>query len=110
MSRPAPVILDELDRRGLVCRLDHDHADALRTTGLVQLRGLGGGRFRLLPAGRVGAVRIGDLDVEVRPKMPINRLLFMLGYANHPGFTPEDVAGATEPDLWPALAESLARQ
>jgi 5-methylcytosine-specific restriction enzyme subunit McrC len=110
MSAAKPVVLDELGRRGQVCRLDHDHADALRTTGLVQLRRLGGGRFRLLSAGRVGAVRIGDLDVEVRPKMPINRLLFMLGYANHPGFTPEDVGGATEPDLWPALAESLARR
>ena len=94
---------------GVVLWLDDDHAAALATTKLVEVRPEGGGCWRLLPAGRVGAVRIGDLEVRVQPKTGIARLLFLLGYAADPGFRPEDVAGVREPDLWPALAESLAR-
>ena len=75
----------------------------------MEVRPEGGGQWRLLPAGRVGVVRIGDLEVRVQPKIGIARLLFLLGYAADPGFRPEDVAGVPEPDLWPALAESLAR-
>ena len=69
------------------------------------------GQWRLLPRGYVGAVRIDDLQVQVTPKeeVGLDRLLFLLGYAHDPGFRPEDVAGIEEPDLWPALAESLAR-
>jgi 5-methylcytosine-specific restriction enzyme subunit McrC len=105
-----PVVLDELDRIGAVRTLDDARVLALESTGLVTLRPEGAGRWRMLPAGRVGAVRIGDLDILVQPKVTIDRLLFLLGYAKDPGFRPLDVAGAAEPDLWRALAESLARQ
>ena len=110
MTEPEPVVLAELDRVGAVRRLDYDHATALAATKLVEVRPEGGEHWRLLPAGRVGVVRIGDLEVRVQPKTGIARLLFLLGYAADPGFRPEDVAGVPEPDLWPALAESLARQ
>jgi 5-methylcytosine-specific restriction enzyme subunit McrC len=110
VTEPEPVVLAELDRVGVVRRLDDDHAAALAATKLVEVRPEGGGHWRLLPAGRVGAVRVGDLEVRVQPKTGIARLLFLLGYAADAGFRPEDVAGVPEPDLWPALAESLARQ
>lgn len=106
-----PVVLDELDRDGVVVELDRASADSLASTGLVEVRPDPDGGWRLLPAGRVGAVRIGDLQVQVTPKekVGLTRLLFLLGYAADPGFRPEDVAGAEDADLWPALAESLAR-
>nr|WP_277606044.1 hypothetical protein [Glycomyces sp. L485] len=63
----------------------------------------------MLPTGKVGAVRIGDLDVQVRPKISIARLLFLIGYAKKPGFLFDDASGVPEADLWPALAESLIR-
>ena len=110
MTEQEPVALAELDRMGAVLSLDDDHAAALATTKLVEVRPEGGGHWRLLQAGRVGAVQVGDLDARVQPKTGIARLLFLLGYAADPGFRPEDVAGVPEPDLWPALAESLARQ
>lgn len=104
-----PVVLGELDKDGAVRQLDNDQVSALTATRLVELRPHSGNLWRLLPNGRVGAVRIGDLDVQVRPKVGISRLLFLLGYAADPGFRPEDVPGAAELDLWPAIAESLAR-
>jgi len=110
MTQPEPVLLGELDRTGTIRRLDDDHAVALAATKLVEVGPEGGGKWRLLPAGQVGAVSIGDLHVQVQPKTGISSLLFLLGYAKDPGFRPEDVSGVPDTDLWPALAESLVRQ
>lgn len=109
MSRP--IILDELDREGRVENLSSVVAEALSQTRLVEVRPERHGRWRILPNGRVGAVRIDGLQVQVTPKnrVGLTKLLFLLGFARDPGFRPEDVAGVEEPDLWAALAESLAR-
>lgn len=48
--------------------------------------------------------------VQVTPKIAGARVLFLLGYASSPGLRPEDVPSVEEPDLVPALAESVARQ
>ncbi len=41
----------------------------------------GSGRYTLTPGSEVGALNLGTLSVEIRPKLPINRLLFLLSYA-----------------------------
>lgn len=107
-----PVVLDELDKEGVVRCLTTDEATALLHTALVTVRTEGLDRWRILPAGQVGATRIGNKQVQVRPKNKVGvaNLLFMLGYAKDPGFRPEDVRGVADEDLWPALAESLVRQ
>lgn len=109
MTAVEPVHLPELDSRGVLRSLDDGQVRMLRVSRLVKLDRESGG-WRIRPSGRVGAVRAGDLDVQVHPKVGIVRLLFFLGYAADPRFRPEDVAGAGEADLWPALAESLIRQ
>jgi 5-methylcytosine-specific restriction enzyme subunit McrC len=105
------VVLDELDRVGCVVELAQSNASALAATGLVEVRPEVGGHWRLLPSGKVGAVRVDGLQVQVNPKdkVGLTRLLFLLGYVRDLRFRPEDVEAAEEPDLWPALAESLAR-
>ncbi len=105
------IVLDELDRQGTQVELSHQQAEALAATTLVEVRPQVDGRWRLLPRGKVGVVRINDLQIRVTPKgkVGLTRLLFLLGYAVDPGFRPETVAGIEDADLWPALAESLAR-
>lgn len=105
-----PVWLDELGRRSETRRLDAAQADALRATGLVGMTPAGTHRWRLTGRGKVGAVRIGALDVQVCPKIGIRRLLFMLGYSKKARFLTDDASGISEADLWPAFGESLARQ
>jgi len=76
------VVLPELDRIGTTVDLEANFAAALATTNLVETRPEGSGRWRLLPNGRVGAVRVGgrdELDVQVLPKVGISRLLFLPG-------------------------------
>ena len=105
------IVLDELDREGKVVPISRAQAEGLADTGLLELRPELDGQWRLRPSGKVGAVRIGEFQVQVTPKgkVGLTRLLFLLGYAVDPGFRPEDVAGTEDADLWPALGESLAR-
>lgn len=39
------------------------------------------GRYDLTPAATVGVVRAGDLQVEIAPRLPVERVLFLVSYA-----------------------------
>lgn len=111
MTDMVSVRFDELDSVGEVVSLTTSQAESLIATELVEARPEGDGQWRLLPRGRVGAVRIDDLQVEVVPKekVGLTHLLFLLGYAKDPGFRPEDVFGTQDDELFPALSYSLAQ-
>ena len=59
----------------------------------------------------VGTARIGDVELWIRPKTPIRRLFFLLGYAHRlRGWRDEDVLVTEDVDLLPAVAAAFARQ
>jgi len=92
-------------------RLDPVQAQALRTTGLVDvLPGGTAGEFELRPQGRVGAVVCGATEVRVAPKVTIDRLVFMLGHSRR-GVTWQDVEVGVdaESDVVHVVAEAFAR-
>lgn len=69
------------------------------------------GEWLVGPAGKVGAARIGDVVVRIEPKVPIARLLFLLGYSMHgAAWQSSSVPVAEEPDLVSAVAQALWRQ
>jgi 5-methylcytosine-specific restriction enzyme subunit McrC len=76
------------------------------------------GRWSLRAGSKVGAVALSvpgaDTPVTVRitPKVPIDRLFFLLGYARNPNGIWRDgqVAVAGHRDLLPALAHAVERQ
>lgn len=92
-------------------RLSDAQSRALHGSRLVNVVPAGADSAVLQPSGRVGAVRVSDLQVEVWPKEKVKlaHLIFMLGYAADPGFRPEAVDAEAYDELWPSLAESLAR-
>ena len=59
-----------------------DERDALLRApiAVVPTRGMDG-HYDLTPGSYVGAVDLGTLAIEIRPKLPIERLLFMVSYA-----------------------------
>lgn len=73
-------------------------------------------RWRLKAVGKVGVAAVtapgGEtLTIRVTPKVPIRRLLFLLGYAlDAKGWRDEDVSLDAEPELLPALASLFERQ
>lgn len=69
------------------------------------------GQWFVGPAGKVGAASIGDVTVRITPKVPIARLLFLLGYSLHGVAWLESTVSVGEaPDLVPAVASALWRQ
>ncbi|MEY8040046.1 McrC family protein [Saccharopolyspora cebuensis] len=61
--------------------------------------------------GKVGAARVGAIELVIEPKLPIERLLFLLGYATDPtGWRDDDVHLGTASGLVPAVAQALWRQ
>lgn len=74
------------------------------------------GQWQVKAAGKVGVATVtgpsGEaLTIRINPKVPIARLLFLLGYARTArGWRDEDVPLVEESDLLPALARLFERQ
>lgn len=72
---------------------------------------LSAGTYDLAAARKVGAVAIGDRHLIVQPKITdLNRLLFLMGYAQNPNIWRDDLIGLGNADeLLPGVAEAFAR-
>lgn len=74
------------------------------------------GQWRVKAGGKVGTATItvpGGLAITLRivPKVPVARLLFLLGYSlNSKGWRDEEVGLEEEPELLPAFARFFERQ
>lgn len=92
-------------------RIDPASAAYINGSGLAKAFPMGMGMYRIEPVGRVGSVRTATVQLEVRPKerLGLGRLLFLLGYAGEQGLRDDSVAASEEPELWSALAASLAQ-
>jgi len=84
--------------------------EAFERSGVVRAVRLGGGRWELAPLAKVGVLRVGDITLWLRPKVPIERVLFLLGYTSRPGWRDDLVTMERAPELLPALAAAFAVQ
>lgn len=93
-------------------RLSAGQALALTRSRLVEVRpGRGPDRWRLRADRYVGAARVGDLEVWIAPKLPVDRLLFLVGYATSGRrWRDEELPMVPHPDLVAVVAEALCRQ
>jgi 5-methylcytosine-specific restriction enzyme subunit McrC len=92
--------------------LSDAEAAILVSTGLAETaRTETSGVWQLRAGRKVGTLQIGqDLQVTVAPKVPIDRLVFMMGYARDPSFWRDDpVALPQHQDLPEALAHAFNR-
>jgi 5-methylcytosine-specific restriction enzyme subunit McrC len=63
------------------------------------------------PAGKVGTANVGNVVVQIKPKVEIERLLFLLGYSLHgAAWQADTVPVSDEADLMSAVAQALWRQ
>jgi 5-methylcytosine-specific restriction enzyme subunit McrC len=69
------------------------------------------GTWLIGQSGKGGAARVADLELHIRPKVSIARLLFLVGYSMHAAaWRPETVPAGEAADLIPAVAQALWRQ
>ena len=107
-----PIELDELGP-GVERLLTPEQGRSLAGSGVVTAAPspYSPGAWQIGPAGKVGAARVGDIEIHIQPKVAIARLLFLVGYAQHgAAWRPETVPVAEAADLVPAVAQALWRQ
>lgn len=79
---------------------------ALQASGAVSVTPARQG-FEVSAAGLVGVASVAGLQVWVRPKVELQRLLYLLGYADDPGWREQDLPAIEEDDLVGAVAAVL---
>ena len=93
--------------------LDKDQRRVLRDAACIEvtLSTDEEGAFRLKPSSYIGAVNIGELVVVVRPKIPIDRVMFLIAYAMDPkGWRRDSVELARDDDILEAIALAFAHR
>ncbi len=106
----SPLILREGEPSRLV-ELPRPVADALAASGVVQV-GLTDrpGWWEVAAPTQIGVVTVDGLQVVIQPKLDINRLVFLMGYARRPDFWRDDrVRLDAAADLPEALADAFVR-
>ncbi|QIK72257.1 hypothetical protein G7070_08205 [Propioniciclava coleopterorum] len=105
-----PLILREGDPPRLV-ELRRPVADALAAAGVVQVTLTDRpGWWEVTPGTQIGVVGVAGLQVVIEPKIDINRLVFLMGYARRPDFWRDDrVLLDADADLPEALADAFVR-
>lgn len=101
--------LNELDPPRVVA-LDDTDAEALAAAGVVTVHRLVNGQWEMTPGSKVGIARVGSATVWIRPKVTIDRILFLLGFARDPGWQQPDVELDEVDQLLPVLATAYAAQ
>lgn len=93
-------------------QLGADDARRLAASEVVHVRpGPAAGIWSVRAGRKVGAARIGGVELHIEPKVPIARLFFLVGYARNPkGWRDESVSLTDQAGLVPALAAALSRQ
>ena len=65
--------------------LDGNQLEALRQARVeIRPAGPGGDQWELRPSSWVGMVTCGNLSVVIRPRIPIDRIMFLVGYSLNP--------------------------
>ena len=93
--------------------LTADQGRALAGSGVVAAMpsAFRSGSWLISAAGKVGAARVGDMEIHIKPKISVARLLFLAGYSWHAAaWQPESVAVVEAADPIPVIAQMLWRQ
>ena len=77
---------------------------------IVDAIALAGGRWRLSPRTRVGSVSVDGVTVRVAPKLAVEQIVFLLGYAKDPGWISSPVSFAPHDEFVQAVADAFTRQ
>jgi 5-methylcytosine-specific restriction enzyme subunit McrC len=90
--------------------LDSEQAEALRRLHpRLDVRWDGPDTWTVTSAGVVGAARVAGLELVLRPRLPVARVLWLLGYALGAPFADGEAALAREPTLTDAFADMYLR-
>lgn len=95
-----------------VSGLSEPQARALSVTGAVSVNpGWAPDSWKVVAGPFVGVISAGDVELRIRPRITVSRLIFLLGYAQDPRAWRDDPVGLDDQaDLWPAMAQVFVRK
>ena len=107
-----PLELTEYQERVWDAPLDHGQLQALAAARISVSPSVDReGTHLLRPSSYVGAVNIGDVSVIVRPKIPVDRVMFLMTYALDPKhWRNEAIDLAPDADVLEAVALAFSRR
>jgi len=85
-------------------------AAALVASKVVSVEPIGTGRWLVSGTGKVGVAQIDDVTLRIKPKLPIARIFFLLGFGRRFEWRDDLVPYDTANDLVHVLADAFARQ
>ena len=86
-----------------------DAASAITRLGIASVSPTPTGEWRVTGVSKVGVVRIGDVEVSIEPKVPLERLFYLLARGQEWGsWFEQSVRLGTVESLYPAIAEAFA--
>ena len=84
-------------------------ASTIARLGIASLAPTASGEWRVTGVSKVGVVRLGHIEVRIEPKVPLNRLFYLLARGNEWGtWFQDNVHLDTIDDLYPAIADAFA--
>lgn len=106
---PRPRIVLQENGEGQTIHLATHQVAALQEIGLVEVRLTPvRGMWQIIPRSLVGVVRVGNLEIEVRPKVPIRNVLHLLTWGEgHINWNRQDAELETTDDLFSALVAAF---
>lgn len=89
--------------------LDAGQIDGLRAAR-IDVTPRGDDRYELRPSSRIGVLSAGDLSVVIRPKVPMDRVLFLVAYALGIGdWRADDATLDDDADIFEAIVPAFVR-
>lgn len=83
---------------------------AINALGIATALPEGGGQWTVSAVSKVGVIAVGTDELSIRPKMPISRLFYLMGYSQAPGYwRDEDVSLSADYELVSSIASSFIR-
>ena len=107
------IELKEYETHSANVRLEKDQIRALTDVAHIVGDTLARGRrrYKLTPSSYIGALNVGDLAVVIRPKIPIDRVMFLIAYAMDPkNWWRDPFEFARDDDVLEAIALAFAHR
>lgn len=104
------IVLHE-SQQAEVRALPHDVAIVLADLDVATFKPRPDGLWRIESVRKVGVVRVADTQVEIRPKVSISRMFFMMGYSlNRKFWLDHEINVDKDESLLPAIANAFLTQ
>jgi 5-methylcytosine-specific restriction enzyme subunit McrC len=102
------IELDEYEEK-LLPKVSKEVADAINQTGFITVEPTFGDESIFRADSKIGIVRVGEIQIKVMPKFPVNNLFYLLGLHDGIKFESDTVNIAESRDITDLIFESFLR-